>query len=205
MDKTTNWAVTTLQERQHGNSNGVSWQFSVADCSSIPLADDSVDLVFCSPPYEGQRTYNDVAFNLTGDKWVEWAVACYEECLRVSRGLVAWVIEGTTRKFRYSCVPFHLMCELQRRGYAVRKPCVYSRLGIPGTGGPDWLRNDWEPIVCATKRGKLPWSDNTAMGNHRSWSESRKATNRKGWISQVVDLSRSKDRQSREYHSRKSR
>lgn len=45
-----------------------------------------------------------------------------------------------------------------------RKPCVYERDGIPGSGGPDWLKNRWEPIICVTRPGRLPWSDNTACG-----------------------------------------
>ena len=41
---------------------------------------------------------------------------------------------------------------------------LYVRHGIPGSGGPDWLKSRYEWIVCATSGGKLPWSDNTAMG-----------------------------------------
>lgn len=155
-----------------------AWSFETQDCRSLPLEQDSVDLVFCSPPYEGQREYGDVAFDLSGEKWVAWAADCFIECLRVSKGLVAWVVEGSTENYRYSCTPFLLMAELHRRGYSVRKPCVYHRNGIPGTGGPDWLRNDWEPIICATKSGKLPWSDNTAMGKPPVVTGDRKATNR---------------------------
>ena len=59
-----------------------------ADAANLPLPDQSVDLVFCSPPYEAQRSYG-IGFNLQGDDWVEWAASCYKEHLRVSRGLVA--------------------------------------------------------------------------------------------------------------------
>jgi len=155
-----------------------AWKFGTADCLHLPLECDSVDLVFCSPPYEGQREYGDVEFDLRGEAWVAWAADCYIECLRVCKGLVAWVVEGSTDNYRYSCTPFLLMAELHRRGYSVRKPCVYHRNGIPGTGGPDWLRNDWEPVICATKSGKLPWSDNTAMGKPPVVTGDRKATNR---------------------------
>jgi len=55
----------------------------------IPLADNSVDLVFCSPPYEDARTY-DIDFSLKGEAWVAWAIPGFMECLRVCRGLVAW-------------------------------------------------------------------------------------------------------------------
>jgi len=119
-----------------------------------------------------------LAFNLSGEDWVAWAVECFAECLRVSKGLVAWVVEGYTDDFAYSSTPFLLMADLHRRGVKVRKPVVYQRNGIPGTGGPEWLRNDWEPIICATKRGRLPWADNTAMGQPPKQNTPRKATNR---------------------------
>lgn len=164
--------------KSHGKHGEASWSFAIADCRALPLEDNSVDLVFCSPPYEGQRSYDDVAFDLTGSAWVNWAVECFKECLRVSKGLVAWVVEGTTEDYRYSCTPFLLMAELHRLGYAIRKPCVYHRNGIPGTGGPDWLRNDWEPVICATKGGRIPGADNTAMGKQPVVRGDRKATNR---------------------------
>ncbi len=141
-----------------------------ADILHLPLADDSVDLVFCSPPYEDARTYG-IDFRLKGEAWVNWAVAGYLQCLRVCRGLVAWVVEGKTNAFRWSATPAILMAELHRRGVRLRKPAIFARVGIPGSGGPDWLRNDHEIIVCATRApGRLPWSDNTAMGHPPKWA-----------------------------------
>lgn len=160
------------------SESGHQWSFTIGDCRDLPFEDDSFDLVFCSPPYESQREYSEVGFSLYGDEFVQWAADCYMECLRVCRGLVAWVIEGFTENYEYSASPFLLMSELKRRGAKLRKPVVYKRNGIPGTGGPDWLRNDWEPIVCATKNGKLPWSDNTAMGSVPKQNKPRQATNR---------------------------
>jgi hypothetical protein len=137
----------------------------IGNVLSIDLPDDSVDLVMCSPPYEAQRTYG-IDFALRGEDWVAWAAQGFRECLRVCRGLVVWVVEGSTRQYRYSATPALLMADLHRSGVCLRKPPVYARVGIPGSGGPDWLRNDWEWCIAATKRqGKLPWSDNTAMGH----------------------------------------
>lgn len=140
-------------------------QILVGDCLEIlkTLPDNSVDLVFCSPPYEAARTYG-IGFNLKGQEWVDWAIARYIECCRVSKGLVAWVVEGQTRQFRYTASPVLLMADLHRAGIKLRKPPIYKRIGIPGSGGPDWWRNDYEFVICATK-GKLPWSDNTATGH----------------------------------------
>jgi hypothetical protein len=80
------------------------------------------------------------------------------------RGLVAINCEGQTRDYRYLPAPFLLMADLHRAGLNLRKPVAFHRVGIPGSGGPDWLRNDWEPVVCVTRPGRLPWSDPTACG-----------------------------------------
>jgi hypothetical protein len=126
------------------------------------LPDNSVDLVICSPPYEAARTYG-IGFKLKGQAWVDWCLPRYLECVRVCRGLVAWVVEGQTRDFRYSAGPLLLSADLHRAGVCLRKPVVFHRVGIPGSGGREWLRNDWEFIVCSSK-GRLPWADNTALG-----------------------------------------
>lgn len=164
---------TITQNIMERVANGHVW---LGDCESLPMADDGVDLVFGSPPYEAARTYG-IGFNLKGDAWVEWAADRFMEHLRVCKGLVAWVVEGQTRQFRYSCAPVLLMAELHRRGVKLRKPPVFHRVGIPGSGGPDWLRNDWEFIVCGTKHGKLPWSDNTAMGHTPKYASGGACTN----------------------------
>lgn len=127
------------------------------------MADNSVDLVFTSPPYEAARSYG-IGFDLKGQDWVDWSVERYLECVRVSKGVVAWVVEGQTRTFTWSATPALLMADLHRAGVKLRKPPIYKRVGIPGSGGPDWLRNDFEFVVCSSP-GKLHWSDNTATGH----------------------------------------
>jgi site-specific DNA-methyltransferase (adenine-specific) len=171
-------AAAAAATEASGTKGDVTWKFKVGDCRSLPYPDDHFDLVFCSPPYESQRSYGELDFNLSGEAWVEWAVECYMECLRVSKGLVAWVVEGYTDDFAYTSTPFLLHADLHRRGVKMRKVVVYQRNGIPGTGGPEWLRNDWEPIICGTKNGRLPWADNTAMGQPPKQNVPRVATNR---------------------------
>ena len=148
------------------------------DCLDVmrQMPDKSVDLVFCSPPYEDARTYG-IGFKLKGQEWVDWCIPRFMECLRVSRGLVAWVVEGKTRQFAWSATPALLMADLHRQGVKLRKPPAFCRVGIPGSGGPDWLRNDYEFIVCAAS-GKLPWSDNVAMGHTPKYDAGGDPSNR---------------------------
>ena len=125
--------------------------------------DDSVELTFGSPPYEDARKY-DMGFSLTGQAWVDWMVERWVQMDRICSGLVAMAVEGRTKNFRWSATPALLMADLHRRGIKLRKPPIYHRSGIFGSGGPEWWRNDYELIVCSSK-GRLPWSDNTAMGH----------------------------------------
>jgi hypothetical protein len=142
-----------------------SLKLHTGDCLNIlrkmPAA--SVDMVLTSPPYEAARSYG-INFNLRNEEWVEWAKARFLECLRVSRGLVAWVVEGQTRHYRYSATPLLLAADLHRAGVKLRKPPIFHRIGVPGSGGPDWWKNNYEFVICAA-HGRLPWSDNTACGH----------------------------------------
>lgn len=147
------------------------WSVEAADCLEwfASLPPDSIDLVFGSPPYRKARTYG-INFKLADQAWVDWMVAIYKAALRCCRGLVAFVIEGQTKNFRWTAEPAMLMADLHRAGVHLRKPPAFHRVGIAGSGGPDWLRNDYEFIICATRGGKLPWSQNTACGHPPKWA-----------------------------------
>jgi hypothetical protein len=129
------------------------------------LPDGAVNLTVTSPPYEDARLYGELKFKVKGDQWVAWAHERFVETVRVTNGLTAWVVEGKTRNYKYSATPLLLAASLHQAGVCLRKPPIYHRVGIPGSGGPDWLRNDYEFVLCAAReRGRLPWSDNTAAG-----------------------------------------
>lgn len=162
--------------RDGKDAGTVNYQLHHGDClawlNSMPAG--SVELVFGSPPYENCRLYLEDGQNMgiarDTEDWVAWMVEIFEASLRVCNGLVAFVVEGQTRDFSYSCGPALLIADLCRAGVTLRKPPIYKRIGIPGSGGPDWLRNDYEFVICATNGGKLPWSDNTACGHAPKWA-----------------------------------
>ena len=152
------------------------WEVEHANCLDFMagLPPDSIDLIFGSPPYVTSRLYleggEDLGIARGPDEWVAWMLEVCRAARRVCKGLVAFVVEGRTESYRYDCTPFLLMADLHREGFHLRKPAVYRRVGIPGSGGLDWLRNDWEPIVAFTRGGRLPWSDNTACGHAPKWA-----------------------------------
>jgi site-specific DNA-methyltransferase (adenine-specific) len=166
-----------------------------ADCLEWFAAQpaDSFNLVFGSPPYEDVRTYledgRDLGIARDTEEWVAWMVEVYRAALRCCKGLVAFVVAGKTRKYRWSASPALLMAALHRAGVTLRWPPIYRKVGIPGSGGPDWLRADYEHVVCATRGGRLPWSDNTAMGHEPKYAPGGNPSHRKKDGSRVKDRS----------------
>lgn len=148
-------------------AGGASWACACGDAIAFldAMPDDSIDLLFTSPPYENARTYSLADELPSGQAWVDWMVRVVRAAAPKVKGLIAVNCEGRTRGYAYSGTPFLLFADLHRAGFNMRKPCVYERDGIPGSGGPDWFKNRWEPIICVTRPGRLPWSDNTACGH----------------------------------------
>jgi len=146
--------------------NRAAWACVQSDAIAFldALPNDSVDLLVTSPPYENARTYSLADELPSGQAWVDWMVRVVRAAAPKVKGLIAVNCEGRTRNCAYSGTPFLLFADLHRAGFNMRKPCVYERDGIPGSGGPDWLKNRWEPIICVARPGRLPWSDNTACG-----------------------------------------
>ena len=140
-------------------------EFHQAECIEWMAAQPAgrFDLVVGSPPYEAKRSYG-IGFTKAGQDWVDWMVDVVRASLRVCRGLVAFVVEGSTKQYRYSATPALLMADLHRAGVCLRKPFAYHRHGIPG-GSPDFPRGDWEHVVCCTNGGRIPWVSLQAMGH----------------------------------------
>lgn len=159
-----------------------SWSIEQADCIQWAgtLPDDSIDLFLCSPPYEAQRTYS-IGFNLRGQDWVDWMMRVVKAFAPKVKGLMVVVCEGYTKNFQYSASPLLLAADLHRAGFCLRKPPVFVRIGVPGSGGKladhadnggsaEWLRNDYEFCLCITRGGRLPWADALAFGHTPKWA-----------------------------------
>ncbi len=113
-------------------------------------------MTFTSPPYEDARSYG-LTRRVRGSEWVDWIFPRFLECMRVTTGIVAFVVDGRTRKGRYSLTPERLSIQLADAGYYVPKPAIFQRYGVPGRS--NWLRPLNETIVCAAKSWPLPYAN----------------------------------------------
>lgn len=142
----------------------------LGDAREIMRKLGSVDLVFGSPPYCDARTYG-IKAQRTCEEWVDWMLAITEVAAGISTGPVIWVAAGVTRDRNYWPACEGLMWEWWRRGgeHQLYRPCAFHRVGIPGSGGKDWFRADWEYVMCFKPPGALAWADNTAAGHRPRW------------------------------------
>jgi hypothetical protein len=126
--------------------------------------------VLGSPPYADARTYG-IGAQRKCHEWIDWMMAVTTEAVRVSRGLVLWVCAGVTRKHCYWPGPEGLLYEWWKAGGRCWRPAYWHRVGIPGSGGKQWLRADVEYVLSFTGcETYLPFADNTANGHPPKWA-----------------------------------
>jgi hypothetical protein len=173
-----------------------------ADAARLPLESASVDLVIGSPPYVDARLYledgKDLGIARGCREWVDWMLGVTAEALRVSRGLVLWVVAGKTEDWCYQPAPEGLAWRWFSEGWTERgkgtakdgsafRPCIWHRSGIPGSGGDPWYRADVEYALCVQGgAGRRPVADPLVNGHRRKFTEGGSMSNRKADGSRVT-------------------
>lgn len=185
------WAATygpdwnlplTLSKFLHGAERYINVKAEAGELLRA-LPDKSVGMVFGSPPYEGQRTYEEADGSRpshlpTGEDWVAWMVSIYEEAIRACTGVVGFVVQGSAEDSGvWSAVPVLLMADLKRRGHNVWCPPLYKRFSAPGSGGKQRWRIDYEFCVCVSP-SHLPFADPTACGGDPKYGVGGAMSNR---------------------------
>lgn len=159
--------MTTAADVLEGRAR---WACEAADAltwlRSLPAR--AVSLAFFSCHYEDQRTYG-TGIRVRGQAWVDELRPIVAEAARVSSGLVVVNAAGPVRARSYSPTMEWLVADLTRLDGLVCGPAPWAWhkvCGIPGSGGKDYQRRDWEPLYafCLPDRLPLAWSDNTAFG-----------------------------------------
>ena len=115
-------------------------------------SDNSVDLVFGSPPYaEKVQRYEGHRKNLKTEEWIAWMLEVTKEAVRISSGMVLWVVNGSVRNRRYLPACEGLVWEWYKRGGWSDRSCIWHKNSIPNRD--DWFVNDWEFVLAFKKAG----------------------------------------------------
>jgi hypothetical protein len=163
--------------------NPTRWAAVCGDAAEVlpHWPDRSVDLVFFSPPYEAQRTYQagmpkGKKFKLSQQGWVDWLAPIVVQCGRLSRGLVCVNMSSPVVDRKYTAAVEWLVADLTRVHGLVCGPAPYAWVkaaGTPGSGRQHYQRRDWEPVYAFALPDRMTggpegeclfWTDNTAFG-----------------------------------------
>ena len=140
------------------------------------LPDQSVDLVFGSPPYaEKGLRYPGLPGKQKWDclSWVEFMLEVTREARRVCRGDVLWVVNTGIKKGRYTPAVEGLVWKWYLEGRKLERPVIWHKNSPPNRR--DWFSNDHEAVVCfpAAKRTTWNWKAIGTAPKHSSGGDFR--------------------------------
>jgi len=147
----------------------------LGDCTERlkELEDNSVDLVFTSPPYADQRenTYGGIH----PDKYVLWFLPKSEELLRVLKPSGTFVLnikERVVKGERHTYV-IELIMEMRKQGWLWTEEFIWHKKNCYPGKWPNRFRDSWERLIQFNKTKKFNMYQDTVMVPVGDWSKAR--------------------------------
>lgn len=137
------------------------------------LPDNSVDLIFTSPPYADQRknTYGGIH----PDKYVEWFLPISIELLRVLKpsGTFVLNIKEKVVDGERSTYVMELIIEMRKQGWLWTEEFIWHKKNsFPGKW-PNRFRDSWERLLQFNKDKKFAMYQDQVMVPMGDWAKSR--------------------------------
>ncbi len=137
------------------------------------LKDNSIDLIFTSPPYADQRknTYGGIH----PDKYVEWFLPISEELFRVLKpdGTFVLNIKEKVVKGERSTYVLELILALRQQGWLWTEEFIWHKKNsFPGKW-PNRFRDSWERLLQFNKQKKFNMYQEAVMVPMGNWAKSR--------------------------------
>lgn len=147
----------------------------LGDCLDVlrTLPDNSVDLVFTSPPYADQRknTYGGIH----PDKYVEWFLPISEQLLRVLKpdGTFCLNIKEKVVNGERSTYVLELILEMRRQGWLWTEEFIWHKKNCFPGKWPNRFRDAWERILQFNKQKKFNMYQEAVMVPVGDWAKHR--------------------------------
>lgn len=147
----------------------------LGDCEQVlkEFPDNSVDLIFTSPPYADQRksTYGGIKPN----DYVDWFLPKASEFLRVLKPSGTFVLnikERVVNGERHTYV-IELILELRRQGWLWTEEFIwYKKNSYPGKW-PNRFRDNWERLLQFNKEKNFKMNQEAVMVPVGDWAKDR--------------------------------
>ncbi len=147
----------------------------LADCMDVlrTLPDNSVDLIFTSPPYADQRknTYGGIH----PDDYVEWFLPISAELLRVltPTGTFCLNIKEKVVDGERSTYVLELILEMRKQGWRWTEEFIWHKKNCYPGKWPNRFRDAWERILQFNKQKRFKMNQEAVMVPMGDWAKSR--------------------------------
>jgi len=137
------------------------------------LPDNSVDLIFTSPPYADQRktTYGGIH----PDKYVEWFLPISEQLLRVLKPTGTFVlnIKEKVVEGERSTYVMELILAMRKQGWLWTEEFIWHKKNCYPGKWPNRFRDAWERLLQFNKEKKFNMYQEEVMVPMGDWAKSR--------------------------------
>ena len=147
----------------------------LGDCSKElqRIPDNSVDLIFTSPPYADQRknTYGGIP----PDKYVSWFLPITHELLRVLKPTGTFVLNIKERVVdgQRSTYVLELILEMKKQGWLWTEEFIWHKKNCYPGKWPNRFRDAWERLLQFNKNKHFNMYQNEVMVPMGDWAKSR--------------------------------
>jgi len=155
--------------------NPVEAIFINADCIDAlkTITDNSIDLVFTSPPYADQRanTYGGIK----PDKYVDWFVPISQELFRVIKPTGTFVLnikEKVVESERHTYV-MELIIEMRKHGWLWTEEFIWHKKNCFPGKWPNRFRDSWERLLQFNKDKKFNMYQDEVRVPMGDWAKTR--------------------------------
>ena len=147
----------------------------LGDCNKElkKLDENSIDLIFTSPPYADQRknTYGGIH----PDKYVEWFLPISKELLRVLKPSGTFILNIKERVLngeRHTYV-MELITSMRKQGWLWTEEFIWCKKNCYPGKWPNRFRDSWERLLQFNKNRKFKMFQEAVMVPMGDWSKTR--------------------------------
>lgn len=147
----------------------------LGDCREIlkKIPDNSIDLIFTSPPYADQRrkTYGGIH----PDKYVDWFLPISHQLFRVLKptGTFALNIKEKVINGERSTYVIELILAMRKQGWLWTEEFIWHKKNSYPGKWPNRFRDSWERILQFNKQKKFNMYQEAVMVPIGDWAQSR--------------------------------
>ena len=137
------------------------------------LKDNSIDLIFTSPPYADSRTHT--YGGISPDKYVEWFLPISAELLRVLKPTGTFILnikEKVVHGERHTYV-IELILEMRKQGWLWTEEFIWHKKNSYPGKWSNRFRDSWERLLQFNKNRKFSMYQEEVMVPMGSWADRR--------------------------------